>query len=262
MAKLVMVALSPTRLVTLAAEEEKEDEAPSGEDLDELESPEAQDFETAVGRAIEFLRNKLKLSAEEFYALEERAKLKAFTVSGVADLDVVSEVWRAIESAVENGETLEDFRERVGELLEDQWGQEDPSRIETIFRTNVQSAYSAGRWAQNSRPEVRATHPYCRFVAILDSRTSEVCEELHGTVLKADDDFWASHQPPLHHQCRSDIVPLTDEEAKEEGIDEEAPDADPDEGFGTPAEDFEPDLASRPPELANLYELKLTGYGQ
>jgi SPP1 gp7 family putative phage head morphogenesis protein len=256
-------------LVTLAAEEEKDEPAePSGDDLDEL--PDAEPgaaFDSATEAAIQAIRKKGVLSAEEFYALEERARLKAFTVSDVADLDVVSDVWRAIESAVANGETLEDFKERVGGLLEEAWGEEDPARLETIFRTNVQSAYSAGRWYQNSRPEVRATHPYSKFVAVLDDRTSHICgpkEEggLHGTVLRADDAFWASHQPPLHHQCRSDIVPLTEEEAKEEGIDEEAPDAEPDDGFGTPAEDFEPDLSSRPPELVNLYELKLTGYGQ
>jgi SPP1 gp7 family putative phage head morphogenesis protein len=229
------------------------------DDFDDLPEPDGDDFESAADSMIAQLRDRLLLNAEDFYALEAAARARAFTVSGVADLDVVAEVWRAIDAAVESGESLDDFRERVGELLADQWGEEDGARVETIFRTNVQTAYSAGRWAQNSAPAVRESHPYCRFVAVLDGRTSDICEDLHGTVLPADHPFWETHQPPLHHQCRSDVVPLTEDEAREEGVDDEAPEVDPDDGFGVPGAEFEPDLSSRPPELSAIYQLATLG---
>lgn len=228
------------------------------DDFDDLPDPgDGDGFLTAAAAAIEWLRDKLVMSDEEFYALTDKARSRAFAVSGVADLDVVSQVWGEIDRAVDGGESYQDFAMRVTEVLADAWGGEDPARLETIFRTNVQSTYSAGRWYQNSLPAVRASHPYSQFVAVLDSRTTDICEGLHGTVLRSDDPFWSTHQPPLHFACRSDIVPLTEDEANEEGVDEKAPDGDADVGFGAADDEWVPDVSSRPPELASLYELKL-----
>lgn len=228
-------------------------------DLDDVPDPGDGDWESATDAAIAYLRDKLLMSDEEFYALEERARARAFTVSQVADLDIVSQVWEAVTSAVEDGDSFEDFYANVSESLSASWGGEIPGRIEVIFRTNVQFAYAAGRWQHNSSEEVRATHSFLRFVAVLDDRTTDICSELHGTTLPADDPFWDDHQPPLHHNCRSDIQAITDAEAAEMGLTEEAPQAQPDEGFGVVDAEFEPDLDSRDPELASIYELKELG---
>lgn len=230
------------------------------DDLDELPNlDDAQDPDsllTALDAMLDFLREKVVMPAEEFYALEESARARAFTVSGVADLDLVTDVWEAIDQAVTNGETLADFRERVGDQLEEAWGQEDPWRLETIFRTNVQTAYSAGRQSQNAA--VRETHPYIRYDVVDDGRTSDICLPLLDVVVPADSSFAASHHPPLHFNCRTDEVAITKEEAHELGVtdDDDAPEVEADEGFGTPLEDYEPDLKSRPAELASIYELK------
>ncbi len=174
-------------------------------------------------------------------------------MSGVADLDIMADVWNALDSALANGEALGDFKTRVGQLLESQWGGEIPNRLDTIFRTNVQSAYSAGRYAFNNRPDVKSTHPYSRFVANLDERTTTLCRHLHGTVLPSDHPFWASHQPPLHFQCRSDVVAISEEDAQGFGISEKPPEAEPDEGFGNPTIEWLPDVSTRPPELQSIY---------
>lgn len=229
----------------------------SAEEFDDAPDVDADDFPKTADELTKHLRKVLSMPADEFYALEAQARGRAFTVSGVADLDLVTDVWRSIEQAVSHGETLEDFRARVASDLEEAWGGEIPGRIETIFRTNVQSAYAAGRYHQNNRPEVRATHPFCRFTAVMDSRTSDICEALDGTVLPSDDDFWATHQPPLHFNCRSDVSAITVEEAKEAGIDDVPPTTEPDDGFGVPIIDWKPDLSTRPVELVTLYELKL-----
>src|SRR4051812_22605507 len=165
---------------------------------------------------LDYLKDKVAMPAEEFYALVAEAQQRAFTVSGVADLDMVSDVWTAIEKAVEDGETLQDFRARVEEGLTDAWGGEEPWRGETIFRTNVQSAYGAGRQAQND--QVRETHPFIRYDVVDDERTSEICQELIDVVVPADSDFAATHHAPLHHGCRTDEVAVTEDEAEELGV--------------------------------------------
>jgi SPP1 gp7 family putative phage head morphogenesis protein len=211
----------------------------------------------SVTSMLTWFRTKEPISAHEFYGISAKAQSKAFTVSGVTDLDIVSDVWRAIDEAVSNGETLREFQARIGDDLESQWGKENPSRLETIFRTNVQSAYSYGRYIQNNKPEVKSTHPYSRFSAVLDDRTTDECEAADGTVLPTEDPWWADHQPPLHFNCRSDVSALTEDEAKEEGIDEKPPEgADPMPGFGSPFVDPSVDLSTRPPDLAAIFELK------
>lgn len=210
---------------------------------------------SATDLAAKFFKAKTAVTEDEYNALEESAQARAFTVSGVAELDVVSSVYDAVDRAVENGTSLEDFRLQVGDLLESEWGGPNPGRLETIFRTNVQSAYSAGRYIQNNRPEVRATHPYSKFSAILDGHETDICHDLDGTVLPSADPFWSSHQPPLHFNCRSDVTAISADDAKEEGV-TEAPDVEPDEGFGGVLEPYEPDLSTRPPELAHIYEMK------
>ena len=44
-----------------------------------------------------------------------------------------------------------------------------------------------------------------RYVAEMDNRTSEVCEELNGEVFKVKDGVSGVNMPPLHPNCRSDI---------------------------------------------------------
>lgn len=114
------------------------------------------------------------------------------------------------------------------------WGAPNAARLETIFRTNVQAAYNAGRFAELSRPAMRAVRPFWKYVAILDGRTTATCAPLQGTVRPHDDDFWRTHWPPLHFNCRSTVVSLSRAEAARAGGATPVPKAAaPGEGFGT-----------------------------
>ncbi|MCZ0698897.1 minor capsid protein [Acinetobacter baumannii] len=47
---------------------------------------------------------------------------------------------------------------------------------------------------------------YVRFISVLDGRTSKLCAHLDGTVWRIDDP--AKRVPPLHPNCRSELVPV------------------------------------------------------
>lgn len=207
-------------------------------------------------QAVAWFRSRLPMTDEDFGALSERARDKAFKVAGVAQLDVVTEVWDALDEAISEGTDLATFADAVGPTLADAWGGEDAPRLERIFRTNVQTAYGAGRQIQQSDPAVKEARPYLRYVAVNDSRTSDICSDLDGTTLHADDPFWETHQPPLHHNCRSTLVTLNEEQAAEFGIDDEAPDVDAAEGFGAPLKEWTPDLSDAPAPLVAQYRAK------
>ncbi len=138
-------------------------------------------------------------------------------------------------------------------------GDEIAATLENIFRTNVMSAYNAGRYEILNDPVNRELRPYRRFEATLDDRTDDDCEECDGVVLPADDTWWLDHLPPLHFQCRCTFTALDDEEAADEGIDEAGPDVDALDGFGqAPTEDdWEPDSSRFDDDIGAALDDKL-----
>jgi SPP1 gp7 family putative phage head morphogenesis protein len=215
--------------------------------------------------AIEAIQKRTPVPRAEWDAMAKLEREAAFTVSHVTEADVLQQVLDSLEAAVRQGTDFEQFKDEVYLKLLESWGGERPGQLETIFRTNLMTAYNEGRHAIISAPTVKRARPYWRFDATMDDRTSDECAECDGTVLPADDPFWTEHTPPLHFNCRSVLVPLSDEEAEDEGVDDEGPDADADEGFGEqPSEDgenwdfnldrFDPDLRQALEELLDGYE--------
>jgi SPP1 gp7 family putative phage head morphogenesis protein len=213
--------------------------------------------------AVNAFRRRVPMPADEWDLLTQAEREHAFKVAGVAQADLAQEVHDALERAIRDGTTLDDFKREMGDRLAEAWGGDDPVRMETVFRTNVLSAYNAGRHEVFSAPAVRRARPYLRFDAVGDSRTSEICEELDGKILPADDPFWKKHTPPLHFNCRSILVALSPEEAEEEGIAAEAPEteAEVDDGFGreptTAGKDWQPDTSGYAPEIRAALDEKL-----
>jgi SPP1 gp7 family putative phage head morphogenesis protein len=207
--------------------------------------------------AVAWFRSRVPMTDAEYKALTKAAQLRAFTVAGVAQLDLVSDVWEALEKAVSAGTTLQDFKKTVGERLATAWGGKDPHRLEIIFRTNVQSAYSAGRYEQMTHPDVLTDRPVWMFDAVFDSRTSPICKECDNVRLPAGHPWWKTHIPPLHFGCRSAVTTMSAEEADESGGLSQPPNTNADQGFGAPAtsgKDWQPDKKDYPPELWNAYE--------
>lgn len=209
--------------------------------------------------AVEWFRKRLAISPEEFAALEAEAKRRAFSIAGATQMSVVKDVWDAVDKAVAEGVSLGKFKKEVGPALTEEWGKKNSPRVETIYRTNTQHAYNAGRWKQATHPAVLKMRPYWKLQVEVDDRTSEVCEDLAGTILPANDPWWDSHYPPLHFNCRSAVTTLSREQAEAEGIDTSEDDGeDADEGFGrTPDQrEWSPDKADYPPEVWAAHEKK------
>lgn len=80
------------------------------------------------------------------------------------------------------------------------------ARIETIARTEITRADSMGRLIEmKGNDDVIGVE----FSAIMDDRTTEMCTERHGLVMRLDDPRLPENTPPLHFQCRSLLLSLT-----------------------------------------------------
>ena len=189
--------------------------------------------------AVELFKTKVPLQPEEFKALEGPLRLRAFTVSRLVGMDAIVRTKEAITKALEEGQTLQGFIETVGAdavIRKAGFDVTSPFYWETVFRTNVMSAYSAGRWAAIERNGDAFSH--LEYLTIPDERRCPICGPLHGIVRRKDDDFWRTHYPPLHFNCRCVVRPIHRVEARRDNIRSSRIKADslPEvpQGFGSP----------------------------
>ncbi|MEZ4395041.1 MAG: phage minor head protein [Polyangiales bacterium] len=138
-------------------------------------------------------------------AAEQAARAEELAVGGVID-DVLDVILQAEADGIPYGE-IQAF---LDDYLQGRWGDAASPLLQTIFRTNVQSSFNSLRY-QRMAADTEA-RPYWRFTAVLDNRTSAPCVSCHGTTLEASDLWWVTHWPPLHHRCRSTVLPLTADE--------------------------------------------------
>jgi hypothetical protein len=80
--------------------------------------------------------------------------------------------------------------------------------LETAAENAVQSAYQSGFAAGLARPEVGERLTGIRYVATIDSRTSEWCHVYHGVQLPPSHRWLLTHWAGTHHRCRGVMVPL------------------------------------------------------
>jgi len=132
--------------------------------------------------------------------------------------------------------------------------------METIFRTNIQSAYAAGRLQAQTNPDVLAARPFWMYDALIDSRTSTVCRNLNGAIRPADDSWWATRYPPNHFNCRASVRSLTAAQAAARGGVTETPTLqEADDGWRRMPSFEPPDLRDYSPDIQQTLQGKIDG---
>lgn len=145
---------------------------------------------------------------------------RAFTVAKLARLDILQDIRDGVGGALASGESEAAFNKRMGALLQQKgwWGKKivvggdgqaevvqegSPRRLSTIYRTNLQSAYMAGRWQQFQAEAAEA--PYIQYIAVMDGRTRPSHSRFNGKVFRIDDPIWKVIAPPNGFNCRCRI---------------------------------------------------------
>lgn len=190
--------------------------------------------------AIRFLQAKGAQVTGNYTEWLDGQHARAFTVANVAKLDVLQDIQDSLGKALKNGQTLQQWKDGlIPELQKKGWWKRDattaelqaagrvddqgviakgltPRRLKTIFQTNMQSAYMAGRYAQ--MVEQAEERPYWQYVAILDAKTRPAHRALNGKVFKYDDAAWGAFFPPNGYNCRCRVRNFTKTELDQRQI--------------------------------------------
>jgi SPP1 gp7 family putative phage head morphogenesis protein len=157
----------------------------------------------------------------------------AFTVAKVSRLDILQDIRGAMDLAIKNGMTPQEFKKQLTPILQAKgwWGrkdQVDPStgevrnvqlgsgrRLQTIFDVNMRASYGAGKWERIQR--TKSKRPNLRYFSVRDGRTRPQHRAWHGIVLPVDHEFWKSHYPPNGWRCRCTVQQLSDRDLERYG---------------------------------------------
>ena len=163
--------------------------------------------------------------------------LAGYRVRGVQARSMMLETLREkirehIITDLETGRSFREFQSDVGATI-DTLGitPASPAYLETIYRTNVQGAYGAGRWEAIRDPDVVDALPLWQYRAVGDGRTRDSHMALDGMVFEIGNPETDVLAPPGGFNCRCSAVSLADAGGKP--IQRSVPaGAQPDPGFG------------------------------
>lgn len=82
--------------------------------------------------------------------------------------------------------------------------------LESIFRTQMQISYSAGRWQSDQDPDVQEILWGYKYVTVGDTRVRPTHAALEGVTLPKDSTIWNEIFPPNGYNCRCLAIPIFD----------------------------------------------------
>lgn len=175
-----------------------------------------------IQKAAESLANKRIVTPEEFKSLSAEMKSQAFTVAGDMGNDTIQTIRDVLSENIAKGASLREYEEALTEKIGT--SKIGPAHLETVFRTNVQSAFRDGNNELESDPIVQEVFPFKEYIAVHDARsrsTHKMLEQLglNGTnVYYTSDPFWDYFDPPWGYNCRCGTNLLTIEAAARQGV--------------------------------------------
>ena len=197
-----------------------------------MPNPRDIDIGFAIGlpprEAIDYFKSKGYTISWNWFEVWQEANSTAFTVAKAMKVDVLQTLRDKVQEALETGITEKKFVKDLRPILQELgwWGRQEidgeivqlgsPWRLRNIYRTNLQTAYTRGRYKTQINNTKR--RPYWQYVAVLDSVTRPVHRELNGKVFMHDDPFWNSHYPPNGWGCRCIVRSLSKRRLEANGL--------------------------------------------
>lgn len=167
----------------------------------------AEALEDFVTRAPVTLQNAAERTAQRIAELYSTDRVVAFARSAEETVTREAQAFiaRAFRTGLGENRVGAQLAATVNEIREQSaaWS-EGYARM--VFRTNVNTAVTAGRFRQTRDPDVRAVVPAFRFDAVGDGDTRDNHGAADGMILRVDHPAWGKIAPPLGYNCRCQVV--------------------------------------------------------
>ena len=156
---------------------------------------------------INYYRQKLDLPTESYADIYGAEHDHAFVVAGANRLDMVADFRKAVDKAIADGTTLEEFRRDFDDIVAKYgWqyhgGRDWRSKI--IYDTNLHASYQAGRYEQQQ--EMKHLRPYWEYRHRDGQKHPRPEHEAwNGLVLHCDDPWWQTHYPVNAYGCKCTV---------------------------------------------------------
>jgi SPP1 gp7 family putative phage head morphogenesis protein len=190
-------------------------------------------FNMPPADAVAYFRAKGFEISDNWWEVWQRSHAKAFTVAKAGRMDVLVEIREMVDKALTEGLTEKQFYDQLAPKLQAKgwWGKQiwvdsagtarnvqlgSAHRLRTIYRTNLQTAYMAGRY--RSQLATSKDAPFWMYVSVMDMVTRPGHAQLNGKVFRYDDPIWQYIYPPNGWGCRCRVRALTAKQVERMGV--------------------------------------------
>lgn len=175
-----------------------------------------------------FFRDKLRIRTRRWDDLKAGMHARGFMIAGAMRDDMLCDFQTALRKAIEQGTTLETFRDDFDTIVGKYgWSYNGGRgwRTRVIYDTNLGTAYMAGRYKQMTDPDVLAYMPYWMYRHNDAIRPRPIHLSWHGITLRHDDPWWSTHYPRNGWGCHCSVDPQSERDMTRRG--KSAPDQAP-----------------------------------
>jgi len=178
--------------------------------------------ELEKARGMRYAADELRLADA---AAQKFLESRSYTIAGDLAAGARKKVTTVLYNGIKGGWALDEILNRIEEEL----GSTVLPYASTAIRTSVFEAINEARYEFFASPEMAGFIEALEFSAILDGRTTDICEHMDQRTYEINDPLWEKYTPPLHFNCRSLLIAVTVKDTWERSED---PSLEPMEGFG------------------------------
>lgn len=159
--------------------------------------------------SIDFLERRLDLDPSQVVDLAETYSADVDTIVRTLGADVDEKVGRAMADIAREGLHTSGGVARLREAFDAAGiGPQADWQLENLYRTQVQTAYSAGQWNANQDPIIREILWGYEYTTVGDDRVRPSHAAMDGMRAGKDDPIWQTHFPPCGYNCRCTAIEI------------------------------------------------------
>lgn len=157
--------------------------------------------------SLKFLERRLDLTPDQIVDLADTYTGDADTIVRALGGDLNDKVGEAVAEVARSGLHTRGGIERLREAFDAAgMGPRADWQLETLYRTQVQTAYSAGQWNANQSPEIQEVLWGYTYVTVGDDRVRPTHATMDGMTAPKEDPVWRTAFPPCGYNCRCTAV--------------------------------------------------------